>query len=401
MALIAVLTDREGVVHGEVRDARAQGVAWGLRRPRTARLTVGAGHPLRSALRATSEAVLKVYDEDDQGARALWHHGEVTGYDRQDSDQGLTVQVASTDPSWRLERRLLAKSAVPGNPFDDPFYRTTLLGMIVGACNFGSLAGTVTGEVSSDHTGIVILPGDIEEPATLVTIGKEWYYVTAAAAFAQVASGLDGPDWYIRPIERDAGDPDGIGALVARQVVGELRPDVEFEFGTGRRNVASYQEVIDPLTVCNKAFHLPPGFPDSPLAVIEDDHAGSITARGLHEAVVAGDFTDSNLRDQLVDAHVAVRNQPRQVVTFTLIADPDPAETDPLNREVPRVGYDYDMGDVVTFRAVEHVPVLDGAGTVLRHDEELVVDGLVRIRSIEVADDDLGRRTTTLTVVAE
>ena len=123
-----------------------------------------------------------------------------------------------------------------------------------------------------------------------------------------------------------------------------------------------------------------PASPTTPSGtVLQRDDAAS-AARGLLETVVSTDLTVDALRDALLAAHIAARAGPRQTITFTPIRA--------LGR-VPRLGIDYDVGDVVPFRAT------------VNRDDVLVkrLDVLVRVYSYAVTIDDAGYGTPTLTVV--
>jgi hypothetical protein len=57
---------------------------------------------------------------------------------------------------------------------------------------------------------------------------------------------------------------------------------------------------------------------------------------------------------------------------------------------VPRPFADYNVGDVVHFRAIERFPVIDTAGTVIGYTETPTVDLLVRVFAIQIDLDDAG-----------
>ena len=407
-----VLTNRLGEPYGEVLDATGRSTGRGVRKPRTARFTVGEGHPMRHVLRGTSAVLGKVYDEDDNGDRDLLFVGPITGYERTAGDE-LTVGIGLTDPLAGLERRLVNEGILV-----DPAVATVkavaergrLMGWLLDVLNHGNsalgaslasggLATDILGWQNTGDTGI--RPRAIA--ATPTGLFGGYLFTQASTVFSELASGLDGPDWHVYPLEPTAdGLGVALGALDVAPIIGQNRPDVVFEYGTEKANVASYREVIDPTIVANRVVHLPPGFPEDPAAVeLVHEDAASVTAHGLNTVIVSADLIDAGLRNQLLADHLAVRRNPRQVITWTMSADLEPGNPDPLERRIPRPGHDFDFGDIVTFRAVEAVPFIADDGTVVEGEPELVIDILARIYDIDIADDDDGVRQVTVTVIAE
>jgi hypothetical protein len=107
----------------------------------------------------------------------------------------------------------------------------------------------------------------------------------------------------------------------------------------------------------------------------------------LYEAVIPGELQSDDLRLKLVQENVRVRKVPKRIIAFTPVAeDPSaPIET----RRVPRPFADYNVGDVVHFRAIERFPV-PTRGTVIGYTETPTVDLLVRVFAIQIDLDDAG-----------
>ena len=405
-----VLTNRLGEPYGEVLDASGRGVGRGVRKPRTARFTVGEGHPMRHVLRGTSAVLGKVYDEDDTGDRELLFVGPITAYERNAGDE-LVVGIGLTDPIANLERRLVHEPAAPPAPTAEAIVeRGRLMGWLLDTLNSAAAAAAAAAAsagVSTNVLGTQELGDTGVRPRTIAAtptgLFGGYLYTQASSVFSQLASGLEGPDWHVYPLEPTA-DPIGValGALDVAPIIGQNRPDVVFEYGTEKANVASYREVIDPTIVANRVVHLPPGFPEDPAAAaLTQQDAAAIAAHGLNTAIVSADLIDAGLRAQLLADHLAVRRNPRQVITWTMAADLEPGNPELEERRIPRPGHDFDFGDIVTFRAVEHVPLIADDGTVVEGDPELVLDVLARIYDIDIADDDDGVRQVTVTVIAE
>lgn len=81
-----------------------------------------------------------------------------------------------------------------------------------------------------------------------------------------------------------------------------------------------YKRVIDRGGLVNQAYSLPETFPPDDTTVEADVRlkldTTSRDARGLFEEVITSDVKDSQLRQALVESHVAVRKVPRQIITF-------------------------------------------------------------------------------------
>jgi hypothetical protein len=187
------------------------------------------------------------------------------------------------------------------------------------------------------------------------------------------------------------------GALDVAPAFGQTQPNIAFEYGTGQDNVAEWSDVGDSTTLANRAVSLPSGFPDNAVDMpIQWDDAPAIADRGLYETVVAADLQTSDLRTKLVQEHVRVRKMPRRVISFTPIAE---APDIPLaERRVPRLFADYQLGDVVTFRAVERFPITDTAGTIIGSSEQKTADLRMRVFGAELTLDDNGIAQTRLTL---
>jgi hypothetical protein len=387
-----VLADRAGRPLGELRGADPRGWHRGLKSGRSASFTVQTKHPLAGQLQLADKLLLKVYDDRD-GTKRLRHIGPCLGFQRDVGENARgTAAINSASPLWRLLTRLVGKSTA-GTSIGTPLAlvdRGDTLGQLVDALNSGSAPwGT-----SADDTGI--RRGSITPSST--GLWGPWRYYEASRAWADILTGLDAPEIDLRPVEPTT---DAIGlqiaALDVAPALGQQRPDAVFEYGTGRRNVPSFTDLGDSGTLANSTFHLPPGFPDTATqSVLSSSDAASIADRGLHEAVVTADVQTDPLRQQLLDDHVLIRKQPRRVITFTAARDPDPFDTPLEQRRVPRPFVDFDVGDVVPFRAVEPREVRADDGTLLGYQDETTIDALFRVYTLDIAPDALGGETYSL-----
>jgi hypothetical protein len=162
-----------------------------------------------------------------------------------------------------------------------------------------------------------------------------------------------------------------IASFNASSAIGTSKPEVVFEYG-GNKAIRSYRRVLSREGLLNQAVSLSQNFPtDADTRVVTDEV--SILARGLFEEVITSDIGDASLREALAAAHVAVRKDPRQIVTF------EPSQTAPV------FGTDYIVGDTVTARAT-------ALGTVR-------FNGLFRVYGVEISIDENGRETISPTLV--
>lgn len=390
-----VLTDRVGNPAGELRQATPRKWARGLRAGRSAAVTVQTKNSLAAQLLEADKLLLKCYD-DRTGAKVLRHVGPLIGFDRSVAENGRgTVACNSASPLWRLLTRLVGQAqagATIGTVLAQ-IDRGEALGQLVDALNAGAGAPWYT---QGDDTGI--RRGAIAPSAS--NFWGPWRYYPASSAWAEIVTGLDAPEIDLRPVEptKDATGVQ-IAALDVAPSLGQLRRDAVFEHGFGRRNVPTFNDVGDSGTVANRAIHLPPGFPDNTTqAVLVSQDAASRGDRGLHEVVVDAPVTTDPLRQQIIDDHVAVRKVPRRTIAFTVARDPDPFDTPLKDRRVPRPFVDFDVGDVVPFRAKELVELRQPDGTLIGHRRVTTVDLLMRVYGMEITPDDLDGETMTLTL---
>lgn len=399
MSYRLILTDRLGNGLGELTGGAGGAVERKLRVPLnlnpTATGVLDAAHPLAANVLALDKTLLKVYDRTvDPVNPALRFLGPMATYDKVRQAGGGTVAFTAAGALWRLGGRLIGRNPA-GAIFGDaltPVDRGEIAGRIIDALNTGDNAGIYT---QAGDTGI---RRGVIAPSSSTFLGP-LRYAEADGVLASLAAPLDGFDYRARPVEpvRDA-----LGVKIAELDVapafGVLNPAAAFEFGTGRHNVAVWRDAGDAGALCNDGVSLPDGYPSNAVGTVQTyTDAASIADRGLWERAIAdpGGLADDALRLKLVASHVGVRSTPRRTITF----DPIPEALDALERRVPRPFIDYDVGDLIPFRALERFPIRDPDGQIVGEREELTVDAIFRIYVIELALDDEGNATTTLTLV--
>lgn len=379
-----VVTDRTGAPLGELREASGRGFKKSLNRGRATRWTVQVDNPL--ARWHQDDTVLVKWYQDN----VLRFVGGLVTSEKNRDGAGGTIAVTAGDAfATILPWRLLGKSNAGQT------YATA-----VSPQDKGALAAMMITEANaSGDTGIRM--GTVQ-PSSNGFAGPYWYQ-PADAAITDLSAGLGGFDWDLVPVEPVA-DAGGIqtGRLDIYSAVGTVRDDVAFEFGTGKRNVASFRDLANFAGRLNRGYSLPPGFPDNATQlVLTQADAASIAQRGVFEGTVAGDLQVDALRQALLDQNIAVRKLPQRVITFVPITE-DAAGTPIDQRRVPRALLDYDVGDVVHFRAKERFKRYDPTtGAVIDMVAITTVDALFRVFAIDVAIGDNGDVTVTVTLVQE
>jgi hypothetical protein len=375
---LAVIANRAGTEVGEVHQATSRTVT-----PRPWRSVPTSGLQLRS------DNWLVPYAELGEVMRLKWYDPAgtlrfngplVPSIEKVADDTGATVAVTAAGGAILLGDRLLGKDRngfVVGSALA-PVDRTEIARQVLGAAN------------ASEATGIV--EGTILACGGLTAAGP-WFLKPGLDAVAELASALDGFDWEVEPLE-PAANAGAIGRLNMQASFGQLRPNAIWEFGMGKDNVKSWRYAIQTDQVANSLWNAPSGWPDNATQnIVNATDPISIAQRGLKEAVVQQDLAVDAFRLQLLQEHVAVRAQPRKVITF----EPMPDAAASLV-----YGVDYREGDLITFRAVERYPIYDSSGVVVIGYQEVdEVDILCRLYAVTYTIDEQGLATPAFTVIEQ
>lgn len=354
-----VLTALDGTPIGEILNASERKVSLGLSRSAIASFQIRAQNPRLLDL-YSQDNLLQVWQDS---TLRFWGPIVSANYATQEDGTDPTIAVNAVSPAWRLARRLAGKSG-KGTQFIE-WDKAAVARNLIETTNAESDTGIYTPSVSSESVGTY-------------TAGP---YKPVLECISELAHGLDGFDWYLRPITTKSGK---IAEFVAAPNIGGVQKDTVFEYGVGRHNIRSMTYLRDLGNIMNRAFHIVDEGPESPSAtVISKENTPSIGYRGLYEGIIDSlGITDTGLREQWATANVEVRREPRLVVTMT----PDIFDPGQPGR-VPVFGTDYNIGDFVRARAVMY-------GTQL-------FDGYVRVYNVEINVDDNGRATATPTLVDE
>lgn len=340
------------------------------------------------------DALLKVYEEDadflTDGNKVLRHVGRLINVDETPTETGPVARCTFADAFWYITLRLIGKSAAG-------FVQGTALAKVDPI----TIITAILAQVNADFATGLTLGVTGSSPAAAATYVKEWYYVNAAEKIAELSAPLDGPDFRVRPIEPAYTVLAGIGfdtppfvtnigALDVLPSISTARPDVAFEYGEDTLgNCSSYQRIVDNAGMAQAAYHLPPSFPDATAGAVV--LANDLAARNRHgllaETVVTADLTAAEYRQALVQRNVDVRADPKQTVTFTVASERSGA---------PRLGRDYDVGDVCRGRI--KVAQRDRSTGAVTH--RVRFDAAVRVYNVDVLIDENGVATQQPTVTA-
>ncbi len=359
-----VLTDLQGNAFGEVTNAKSRTLVLPLSKPAAASFVITNTNPqIKNVL--TRDCLLKVYDDSS----VLRFHGPVVATETTPGEQGgIQAAVTAADPSFRLARRIVGKSANPAAITGDK--------------------GDIARQIVAQANGV----SDTGINATTTNIGFSGTYTPGPYKYAlncinELADSLDGFNWAIVPQEYSAGKIGTFSAVWRGNYT--VLSDILFEYGGIRANIRDFNAQRSWNDIANVAYHIPDDGPAAALGVVSATNSASIAARGLYETIVdATNIFDPALRAQLVSEVVGVRGDPRRVVSFT----PDFADTGRPGR-VPVFGTDYNVGNGVRVRLNT-----SGGGD---PSSSAFVDGYLRIYGVTITIDSNGKTTYTPTTVDE
>lgn len=289
---------------------------------------------------------------DAQGFIQGWHnnalryYGPIITAEETGDSTGINIAVNSVGAGWILTKRLTRPGTeaadVSGGVFEPSTDAADVLARLVGSNSF--LPGVA--DTIQPNTGIVAYPEDITLTGT--TKLTEYVYrpvLTTLSGLGHVAPGFE---WRILPLNNVVvSSQTKIGKLVAKPIISNAALGAVFEWGEiTRNNVSSYKRTTSREQQANRVLNytsfgpMVSGYP-----TVQSSDATSIAFWNLLEATIESDLVDTSFRQQLVNEHVRVRKNPKQIIEFTPRIDPERSGT------VPIFGTDFDVGDTVTARA--------------------------------------------------
>jgi hypothetical protein len=365
----------------------------GIRKASTATFSADRNEPISQHLHRTKDVLLVVRDGHagaDPSADPLFVGPIITA-----EKQGDAIACTAIDGWWRLMKRIIGvaaadmgKAGATDGPaftgwsggFDDAPKSLGIRWMVALAnlinavadndavLNFEYGGGTFSG-VAPPAAMIGAFPGE----GTLARLGP--YAGRPVTDIVQEISGnLDAPEWVIDPVLPRLWDPADVDSdddflssgglldypsprptiLLGRMRLGfplggVVRENARFELGVGRANVSDYRRLTDANGVAN--WIMDPASDATGVTVarktgetIPGDPAYNALAVDLMEQISSG-LEVVPLRQQLIEEHLQIRRQAREIITFNPLSDLTGA---------PAYGVDYDLGDIVPFHAVHN-----------------------------------------------
>lgn len=347
-----VLTDRSYVPQGPITGATQFQFFRGLSKLSTVAFRVPLEH-VHEARLATLDGFIKLYRDG-----VLVYVGPIVSAEETAEREARTLAVTSADAGWVLGKRVAGKSAT-GTLYTTVTGRHVIAKALVDAANAEANTGVNTGAYTYTSGS---------------SITHKVRYDNLLSQVQELGNSLDGYDWIVRPRENwvngalaEVLSATTIGSLQIATLIGVNQANAVFEYGrTTRSNVVDYTITRTRDQQCNKAWHVSATDGSSTVGT----NGTALTAWGLMEDVISGEFTDANYRQSLVNEHVAVRGNPRTLVRMTPHIDPD------ASGRVPLPFVDYDVGDTIQFRAVHAGVVRFG--------------GILRVFGIRISIDTAG-----------
>lgn len=359
-----ITTDLAGVQVGEVLNATDRQLVLPHMRVPTLQFKV----PLWDATADTllnTDCLVKAYRTDPvDNVRRLVFNGPVVSAEESGEALGQTIAIAAAGPMWRLAHRLVPSTLTKAGFGWGPTDLGAIAHLILDDVNGTSFSGVSKGSRTATGSGQVTY--------------KE--IKNAAQAITELTAGLTSFEYEVAPTEpTNVAGVDGwpqIGLMNIAPTIGTTRNDAVFEYGTNGANVASYNRQISRDGMLTRGVISLNGWPDGTtqdLRIRQD--ATARTNRGLFEDIVPDNgVIDDALRDALVDFHLSIRKNPRQILTFR-----------PSTNALPTPFVQYSVGDTVRCRA-------EVRGTVR-------FDALFRVWGITISVDSNGNEETELELV--
>lgn len=318
-----VLTDRAYTPVAELRNVADLTYFRGLSKLATCSFKVKLNNPQIARL-AACDGFIKVFRKG-----ILQFVGPIVTAQESTDREAQSLAVNCADQGWVLAHRIAGKSAT-GTLWTTVTARHTIAKALIDQANTDGETGVNTGAYTLTSGSSITY--------------KAGPYVNLMTAVTELGAALDGFDWLMRPIDNwvnGALAGSKVAGFQAQTLIGSTRPTVVFEYGPGTRsNVLAYNITTTRDQQADVVYYA------SSSDVVTGTNATAQTAWGLLEDVVQGEITDATMRQKVVNEHVTVRGTPRTLVSMTPHIDPGA-----LGR-VPEPFVEYDVGDTITFRAI-------------------------------------------------
>lgn len=340
---------------GQVFNAANKQFTYNINAGRQGQFAINIDNP-RANYILSNDCLLKAYRRNRLGAYSLFMVGDIiTAEESSQGDIGI-VTVAAADPFWRLQHRLIPQSISLDSRGRGLGWSNGTIAADGITINFkddvAQMIQDMVGEVNTVwYTGIT---GGILQTSYQSTVGPV-YAAYAGDQIQQMCATLGGPDFELAPHEPSGTWPGvTIATLNLYTHLGSIAipPAAIFQYGAGKKNVASYTRLLDKSNKANVVYSLPPGFPSVNAlndSLVGDFDGTSILNSGLYEYIVSMDTSSvvgsgsvTPLRQELVDETVSILSHARQQVTFVPTVN--------CNLDF---GVDYNVGDIVGAQAYD------------------------------------------------
>jgi hypothetical protein len=303
-----VLEDLHANVIGDVTNASGKQLYLPLNRLPTAAFQIPINHYLAPYVTDPNwDGLLKVYRDG-----VLRFHGPVVSTNEALDGNNQTVAVNAAGPLWRLQYRFLGNTSTGWS-----------LGNAGTNYDLGYIAQQML--LYGNSVGFTGISGGTNTPSSNGSAGV-YYFKDVLSALGELSTGLNSFDFEVVPTEAtNVAQPwPQIGVFNTTNLIGSVKSNAIFEYGTTNGNVASYSRQIDRTQMATK------GYIEQPAAT---DHSGTLTAedttvestRGVFEALIDNGGTEWDiLRQALVNYAISIRKNPRQVVNFQPVVNSSP-----------------------------------------------------------------------------
>lgn len=342
-----ILTDQNFVPQGEILNMQERKVTLPLSKIDTCSFRVRKDNPMAQQL-MTCSGYVKAFRDG-----VLRFYGPLLTAEEVADGSNKTISVNAVGQGWIFSRRYALKSVVTIASDRAVRFKTLLDGQWNGT-NRPALPGPVYA-----FTNIMSSVTPSSASSVIYSLGEMKLLSTV---LGELAAGPTGFDWRVLPVDNlvdgevvtvtepsTPGVPTSyIGDFLAAPTIGSYKENVFFEHGTGKHNLTSYKRVASRESQADYVYHVQSGVTP---ATIQSYDIPAINQWGVLDDVVDADLQDATLRQELTDAHVAIRKQPRNRIDFTPVGSYN-------SSRVPQFGDEFDVGDIVRARAVDSFDAL-------------------------------------------
>lgn len=288
-------------------------------------------------------------------------------------EQGIPqLAVSSAGPYWRLSKRIADDPQGRGRTPDGVSFPSTARGDLA--------AYLINSDI--DRNGNHWVRASASGPSPATELNKAGGMLSIAQLVEQLGGSMGGFDWTLDFTRTMTADADGLilADWKGTSMMGAERPEHMLEYGAGRRNLASVREVLSIENMVNRADHAMSDKAGVEAYLVTQQDNSTIRRLGLLEEAVGSEYRDRDLRQAMVDLHVAVRRKPRQWVEVAV----KPSHMNMSHIPVPLI--DYGLGDRLPVRVVYEQPLIEGG---------------VRVWEVELAVSGAGAEQATLGLYGE